>query len=200
LPPLTDDDRRLARTVARRLADEGTPLDVARVAEALGRPEPPTEAAITNLPWVVRDDRDRVIGFWGLTLIETPHRLRVTGRDLFAFCAMDALYLPFLLGETINVASTCPTTGQPITLTVSSEGLRDVSPVSAAVSVRIPAEGFTGESTQVIENACHFIHFFASEAAGQEWTSEHDGSVVSIQDAFELAARTLAPGLLPRAA
>jgi alkylmercury lyase len=146
----------------------------------------------------LRDDRDRVIGFWGLTLLETPHRLRVAGRKLFAFCAMDALYLPVLLGQRIDIESTCPVTGQPVTLTVSPRGLREVSPAAAAVSLRIPAEGFTGESIQVIKDACHFTHFFASDQAAREWASERDRtSVVSIQDAFELAARTLAPGLVP---
>lgn len=196
LPPISDEGKRLARRVACLLA-EGEPLDAGRIAGALGRPEPEIEAEIAELPWVVRDDRARVVGFWGLALIETPHRLRVAGRDLFAFCAMDALYLPFLLGEEIDIESTCPTTGQPIRLTVSPAGLSDLAPAGAAVSLRVPAEGFTGESTQVIANACHFIHFFASEQAAQEWASQHEGVfVVSIQDAFELAARSLAPRLV----
>lgn len=145
---------------------------------------------MATLPWVVRDDRDRVVGFWGLTVIETPHRL------------------PFLLGgEEISIESTCPTTGDPITLTVSPEGIRDVSPASAAVSLVVPGEGFTGESTQVIKNACHFIHFFASDRAAEAWTAQHEGAfaassgvhkafVLSIQDAFELAARSLTPRLV----
>jgi alkylmercury lyase len=196
LPQLTDDDRRLARDVARVLAQEAKPLDPGRFADALARPKREVEAGIASLPWIVRDDRNQVTGVWGLAVIETPHRLRIAGRGLFAFCAMDALYLPFLLGEEIGVESTCPTTGEPITLTVSREGLDDVSPDGAAVSVRIPAEGFTGEATQVIENACHFVHFFASDRAARKWTAEHDGAVVSIDAAFELAARALAPGLI----
>jgi alkylmercury lyase len=196
LPSISEEVKRLARRVARLLA-EGEPLDTERIASVLGRPQPEVGAAIAALPWVVRDDRDRVVGFWGLAVIETPHRLRVAGRDLYAFCAMDALYLPFLLGETIGIESTCPTTGQPITLTASPEGLADVSPAGAAVSVLIPAEGLGGDATQVIKNACHFIHFFASDQAAREWTSQHDGAlVVSIQHAFELAARTLARRLV----
>lgn len=196
LPPIGEEGRRLARRVARLLA-EGQPLETERIARVLGRPEAETEAALAELPWVVRDDLDRVVGFWGLALIETPHRLRVDGRDLFAFCAMDALYLAFLLGERIDIESTSPTTGEPITLTVSPEGLGDVSPAGAAVSLRVPAEGFTGPSSQVLRDACHFIHFFASERAAQEWASQRDGTfVVSIEDAFELAARSLAPRLV----
>ena len=48
----------------------------------------------------------------------------------------------------------------------------------------------------MIAKACHFIHFFVSEEAAREWTSRHDGSVVSIHDAFELAARSLAARLV----
>jgi alkylmercury lyase len=158
LPTINEEGKRLARDVARLLA-EGEPLDTERIARVLGQPEAQLEAAIATLPWVVRDDRARVVGFWGLALIQTPHRLRVGGRDLFAFCAMDALYLPFLLGERIGIESTCPTTGQPIALSVSTEGLSDVSPPGAVVSIRVPAEGLSGESSQVIKDACHFIHF-----------------------------------------
>jgi alkylmercury lyase len=198
LPRLTDDDRRLARSVARLLATEAQALDTGRLAEALGRPEREVEAAIARLPWVVRDEHDRVAGFWGFGVIETPHRLHIGGRELFAFCAMDALYLPFLLDQEIGIESTSPITGEPVALTASPDGLSDVSPVGAAVSVRIPAEGFTGGALEVIKDACHFIHFFASEEAAREWTAEHDGSVVSIEDAFELAARTIAPSLVWR--
>jgi hypothetical protein len=49
-PPLPDEDRRLARTVARLLAQEEKPLDSARLAEALGRPEREVEVAIASLP------------------------------------------------------------------------------------------------------------------------------------------------------
>ena len=196
LPPISHESKRLARRVARLLA-EGEPLEIERIAHVLERPEPEVEAAIAELPWVVRDDRERVVGFWGLGLIKTPHRLRVAGRDLYAFCAMDALYLPFLLGAEIEIESTDPTTGEPIALTVSPEGLGDVSPAEAAVSLRIPADGFTGDSLQVIKDACHFIHFFASEEAAHECARRHDGIfVVSLQDAFELAARSLAPRLV----
>ena len=92
LPAINAEGKRLARDVARLLA-EGEPLETERIASALGLPEAEAEAAIAELPWVVRDDGDRVVGFWGLAVVETPHRLHVAGRDLFAFCAMDALYL-----------------------------------------------------------------------------------------------------------
>ena len=196
LPAIDEEGKRFAGRVARLLA-EGEPLEIERIAHAVGQAESRVEAAIAALPWVVRDERNRVVGFWGLTVIETPHRLRVDSRDLFAYCAMDALYLPFLLGERIGIESTCPTTCQPITLTVSPEGLSDVAPAGAAVSLRIPAEGLTGESSQVIAQACHFIHFFASHEAAEEWAFRRDGVfVVSIEEAFELAARSLAPRLV----
>lgn len=197
LPRLSEEDRHRARAVARLLAQSAEQLDRAALAGALERPEGEVDAALASLPWVVRDEGDRVVGFWGLTVLPTSHRLSVAGNDLFAFCAMDALYLPWLLDEKIGIESTCPTTGQPITLTVSSRGLSDVSPAGAAVSIRVPAEGFTGESSQVIENACHFTHFFVSDRAAEEWARERDRvTVVSIDRAFELAGEALAANLV----
>jgi alkylmercury lyase len=198
LPPLGEEDRRRARAVARALAQAAAPLDRAALADALERPGDAADAEVASLPWVVRDDGDRVVGFWGLSVLPTPHRLGVAGNELFAFCAMDALYLPWLVGEAIAIESSCPTTGEPITLTASAEGISDVSPAGAAVSFRIPAEGFSGSSSQVIENACHFTHFFVSDGAAEEWARERDRmAVVSIDRAFELARDALAANLVP---
>jgi alkylmercury lyase len=196
LPTISKEGKRLAGRLARLLAP-GEPLDTEAVASALGQTQSRAEAAIDKLPWIVRDDLRRVVGVWGLAVLETPHRLRVAGRDLFAFCAIDALYLPFLLGEDIDIASTCPATGTPITLTASREGLSTVAPAAAAVSLRIPANGLTVDFAQVLEDACHFIHFFASNTAARQWAAERDAVfTVSIEEAFELAARSLAARLV----
>lgn len=63
--------------------------------------------------------------------------------------------------------------------------------------LRIPAEGFTGSSSQVVENACHFTHFFVSDRAAEEWARGRDRmTVVSIDRAFELAGEAFAANLV----
>jgi alkylmercury lyase len=126
-----------------------------------------------------------VVGFWGLSVTEMPHRLRAEGRNLYTWCAWDTLFLPIALGEQVEVESICPTTGEPITLTVSPDGVSDVDPPGAVMSFLLPGEqSFSGD---VIRGFCHFVHFFASDDAARAWTAEHAGTFeLSIEDGFEL--------------
>lgn len=200
-PPLTDEERRFNRTIV-RLLGEGEPLATERLADALGQREPDVAATLAELPGIYRDGRGRVVGFGGLSVIEMPHRLDVDGRQLYAWCAWDTLFLPLVLDERAKVSSACPTTGEPITLTASPEGLSDVTPSDAVVSFLLPGEqGFSGD---VIRSFCHFVNFFASEEAAETWIAEHEGTFqLSIEDAFELArfwaARAFGADLEPEA-
>src|SRR5262249_794505 len=148
IPVLNDEDRRLVRTVV-RLLGEGEPLPLSRVADALGRPEREVAAIMAELPGVYYDEGGRVVGFWGLAVVEMPHPLRGDARELFAWCAEDTLFLPLVLETKAGVESTCPQTRTPITLTVSHEGVSDVSPRGAVMSFRAPGEeGFRGDVIQ----------------------------------------------------
>jgi alkylmercury lyase len=168
---------------------EGRPVPLARLAEAAGLPQEQVAGALERLPGIFRDERGAVIGFMGLTVVEMgEHRLHLEGRVLSAWCAWDTLFLPELLGETVRVTSRCPTTGEPISLTVGPERVRDLHPAEAVVSFLVPEAGF---DSRVIQSFCHFVHFFASEDAGLTWTAEHDGTfLLSVDEAFQLGRLT----------
>ena len=78
-----------------------------------------------------------------LSLHPTPHKFRVAGRGLFAWCSLDTMFLPGLIGQTAEIESTCPVTGANIRLTVSPDGPSDVNPVETALSIVIPG-GMSG--------------------------------------------------------
>ena len=188
LGPLGIEDRRLARTLVRLLAG-GEPVDTEHVGDALGIPTPEAAEAIARLPWVYRDEGDRVIGAWGMSvadLAKTPHRLILNGQELFAWCAADALFLPLVLGRSAQVASRCPTTGERIRLRVGPDGIGERSPRGTVLSLlRI---GEDAPARDAITSFCHFIHFFASGDAAEAWIARHDGTFqVSLDDAFDLA-------------
>ena len=142
-------------------------------------------ALLDTWPGVFRDDEGRVIGFWGLSTrrLSPTHCFRVGERELYAWCAWDTLFLPGILGQTAQIESTCPTTGESISLVVSPERVVDVSHPDAVVSFLTP-DHFDAD---VIQGFCHFVHFFASEAAGNTWTETHPGTfLLSLDEAFEL--------------
>lgn len=73
-----------------------------------------------------------------LTTRPTPHRFRVRGNDLYAWCALDALFLPGLIEATAEVRSICPETSQEIHLVVAPDHVESCLPGTAVLSVVIP--------------------------------------------------------------
>jgi alkylmercury lyase len=141
-------------------------------------------AILEDWPGVYYDDQKRVIGFWGLAIPEMPHRLVVDGKVLHTWCAWDSLFIPGILGKAARVESTDPETGESVRLSVSADGLQDVSPRHTVVSFLAPQTRF---DANVRQNFCHFVHFFASENSARRWTGHHPGTfILSIDAAYKL--------------
>lgn len=185
-PPLDEEQQRLALALYGLLA-EGEPVARERLADRAAVASADLAPLLDGLPGVYHDELGRVIGFWGMSLSQMPHRMHVNGRAVHAWCAWDTLFLPELLGTVAIVDSTCPTTGEAIRLVVTPEEVRELSPAGAVLSFLRPDTSF---GVDTIKSFCHFIHFFASREAAEQWTAEHEGTfVISIDEGFEIARR-----------
>jgi alkylmercury lyase len=184
-PDFDEEQERIAIEVYRRLA-EATPAPATDISERAGVPVERVERALSSWPGVFKDGDGHVVGFWGLTVtrLSPTHRLDVDGRSLFAWCAWDTLFLPGILDATARVESACPITTETISLVVSPDGVVETSHPGAVVSFLLPDRDFDAD---VIQNFCHFVHFFASARAGEAWTAKHAGTfLLSLEEAFEL--------------
>ncbi len=168
-----------------RLLAEGEPVSPERLAERTGLSESEVGTELERWPGLFRDDQGRVIGYAGISVREMgEHRLHLDGRAISTWCAYDTLFLPELLGETVDVTSRSPGTGEPISLTVGPGGVSDLTPPDTVVSFLAPDKPF---DSSVIQSFCHFVHFFSSPEAAAKWTAEHPGTfVVSVEDAFQI--------------
>ncbi|HET7853014.1 MAG TPA: organomercurial lyase [Candidatus Methylomirabilis sp.] len=171
-----------------RLLSEGEPVSVRRLAAMLNLPDEAVRNALEAWP-IFFDDRNAVIGFGGLTVVEMPpHRFIVDGRSLYAWCAWDSLFIPAVLGKVARVESICPVTGASISLVVGPTGVREVRPNTAVVSFLTPERTF---DRNVIVNFCHFVHFFRDAEAAAQWIGQHPGTfLLSVDDAFTLGQLT----------
>ena len=126
-----------------------------------------------------------------LTLNHTPHRFRIRGNDLYAWCSLDTLFLPALIGDVAEIESTCPISGETIQLTVGPEGLRSYGPPTAVSSVVVPGKTPSCDidaSTGPTSSTCTQMHFFANARAAATWARDHDGvEIVSMEQANEIA-------------
>lgn len=172
-PALDESDQQLSLAIYRKLA-RGAPVDPKDVFSELGMDPAEGERRMQNWPGVYYDREQRVIGYWGLSLAKTRHLLRIGGRDLFAWCAWDTLFLPALLGTTIEVKSGA------VRLTVSPRRVESADPPELFVSFVAPDA--KAVRADVITSFCHYVHFFTSENAEKH----PEAFLLPLPEAFEV--------------
>lgn len=174
------------RTLLQLLA-RGRPVTIATLARAVDRPDAEIQQTIATWADTEYDEQGRIVGY-GLTLRPTPHRFTVDGRQLYAWCALDTLFFPKVIGQPAEVQSPCRGTGQPIRLTVEpSVGVTGLDPATAMVSIVTVDDGDGGNGS-VRTSFCDGVHFFATTEAATAWRAEHPGTtVLPVDDAYRLA-------------
>jgi alkylmercury lyase len=174
----------------RLLGFDGQPVTAARLAAAAGRDIAAVEDVLERLPSIERDEHGLVVAFGGLTLRPTEHQLEVAGQVRHAWCAWDTLFLPVALGTTVTVRSCCPSTGQPITLTVTPAGIAERDPPTAVLSFVHPD---TVDRTDLRASFCAAVHFLADASAAERWSAQHGAGllILDLDDAFALGRRMI---------
>lgn len=186
MPALDKTGQQIA-TAIHRLLSGGEAVEPKAIAEAAGRVSPETvNKRLNSWPGVFRDGEGRVVGFWGQAIgkLDPEYRLVIDGRTTYAWCALDTLFIPSVIGQSVRVEASDPITGQPVSLVVDGSGVREVTPQGALVSMLVPEAPF---GYDVIERFCHFVLFFASRESGAKWVADHPGTtLLSVEEAFEL--------------
>jgi alkylmercury lyase len=185
LPALDLTDRQISTQIHRHMSS-GEPVDPAVVANAVGVPVDRVEEKLNSWPGVFRDDQGRVVGFGGQAIakLDPEYRFLSEGKTSYAWCALDTLFIPPILGKTVSVEASDPVSGEAVSLVVDGGGARDVRPAGALVSMVVPEGPFDYD---VIDTFCHRVLFFASEQTGARWVAENPGTMLlSVPEAFEL--------------
>ena len=166
-----------------RLLARGKPVSEEQVSKTLQISKEAVKNYLKRITWVQRNDANEIIGFRGLTLKSTSHRLEVDTKTLYTWCALDTLFIPQLLGKTARVESKCPVTGNKIRLIVNEGEVSQLDPTEAVVSLVTPDAVEAQEN--VIVSFCYFVHFFSTLRAGEVWTSKNRGkTLISVSDAY----------------
>jgi len=169
-----------------RLLAGGAPVSHRQLAQACALAETRIDELLVQWLGVHHDEAGEVTGFLGLTVNETAHRLRVDGRDLYAWCAWDTLFLPGLIGRPAEVSSRCAQSGAEIRLALDPARVVSLTPDTTVLSFVTPDEQRIRED--VIGSFCQSVLFLASAALGEQWLARHPGCfLMSVAQAFELA-------------
>lgn len=187
MPKLDPTEQRIAITTYRLLA-AGKPVTIEAIGGEVGVPASRVQQALNSWPGVYKNQAGEVAGFWGLATspLDPEYRLQAGGKTSYAWCALDTLFIPPLLGKQVSVQATDPVTGQGVSLEVDGNGVRKVAPAGAVVSMVIPDGAFDYD---VIDSFCHKVLFFASEESGRKWVAEHEGTtLLTVEEAFEVGS------------
>lgn len=172
-----------------RLLAEGKPVTAAALAEATGMAVDDAASYIGSAQRFGIEVEDGALVGAALTLRPTRHRFKVRGNDLYTWCGFDALFLPIILEERAEVASTCPVTGTEVRLTVEPDGtVSEASPSTTVVAVVGDDVTSTCTSAGPDSAICTQMPFLASREAGAHWLADHPGvAVVDLDQARQIA-------------
>ncbi|MDT7531481.1 organomercurial lyase MerB [Sphingopyxis sp. SE2] len=160
---------------------KGRPVSRTTLAITLDWPAERVNAVLERTTSTEYDNDGNIVGHV-LTLRETSHIFEIDGRRLYAWCALDTLMFPALIGQTARVSSHCAATGAPVSLTISPNEIQNVVPADAVVSLVLPQA-----TADIRQSFCCHVHFFASVVAAKDWASKREGvEIASVQDAFRL--------------
>lgn len=200
LPPVTDtsespdylidnsvDVQRVSLRIYRRLA-EGTPVSQDELADDLGMDETSVSETLKTFPPSVIDfdEQNRIVGFIGLSISPTNHRILVQNKTLYTWCVLDALFLSEILGSDVTVKTNCPASNDEIEVHVTPTGVVLSDPPEAVMSVVAPdAQSCRADLRSAF---CNHVSFFQNEALYRKWArGKSRPRCVDLQTAFEMA-------------
>lgn len=189
----SEDEAKLIQAIYSALA-AGRPISAERVSTGSGIPLSTVKTAFRTMRsrGADFDDDGNLIGN-ALSLRPTRHKFEVDGQQLYAWCAVDTLFLPGLVGKTADVESICPATGERIRLRISPTGLESVDPLETVVSVVVPGASAAcepGQGKGADSASCQSMNYFASrEAAEKHLGVNSDVAILDVQEASQLAQK-----------
>ena len=183
----TPDMQRLSVALYRKLAD-GDPVARDALAAASGLAVDRGMNLLSELPRtaIEYDATGAIVGYLGLSIAPTRHRLQLESRTVYTWCALDALFLPQVLAAAAVIVSPCPATGQSVEVRLTAESLTKVLPDVAVVSMVEPDLDRCRDDLRGM--FCRHVNFFANTAAFDTWRDGRSGFLrLSMADAHALA-------------
>jgi len=174
-----------------RLVAQGQPVAEEKIEQIASKLKLSTEAALSCIFRLSeRDEHGNIVGIFGLSQKNHPHKFIVDSKTFSTWCAWDALFLPSMLKQKAEIESTCPTTKETIFVTLTPERVERVEPDNAILSFILPQptkDGLDGVEAVWRAFCCH-VHFFSSAEAATDWFSgkEEEIALLTVKEGYQL--------------
>ncbi len=172
-----------------RLLAQGKPVSAEQLAENWGFPLGEVHHILKQAEARIEVDKNGyLIGAGGLSIPPTQHRFRVNSKTLYAWCALDAIFLPAFLGKTAEIESTDPVNNETIRLTITPNGIASMYPDDVVLSIATPGVSCTYDRVGRDSEVCGQMHFFSSPASAEVWLKKHPGTLMlTVEEAYQVA-------------
>ena len=184
----------LVVTIYRELA-KGSPIaagDLEALARASGVPMDLASSAAAR--WLELGPAGELVGFGGLTLRPTKHRLVLNGAlTLYLWCALDGFLIAHALGQPVRIVTCCPTSGMPIVVAATATHVEEVAPKTSVMSIIAPESNAACNVTDTRRGFCDFVNFYQSEETALTSMRGRGGAVLTMDRAFSLAGLLTIP-------
>lgn len=163
-----------------QLLAQGKPVSISQLAEGVGQSPDEVRQTLACCTDLEIDNHGDIVGM-GLSLKPTSHRFQVNDHTLYTWCALDTILYAVALNQIARVTSPCPITQTRISLTIKPDGISDLYPATAVISMVIPSE----TETCCKRNFCDQGHLFSSAKAANCWLeNQPEAHILPVKEAF----------------
>ena len=133
------------------------------------------------------------IGAYPFTMTERVHEVHVNGHQIHAMCALDALAIGPMFGETTQITSQCTVTGAPVKIEMSGKTVLNLAEVQD-VHFGIAWDAANAASC-CADSLCLEMIFLRDTETAQKWLADDSEGreVFTLQEAVRFASQFFIP-------
>jgi len=176
------------KAILKVFADQGKTPSVQELAHALGLPLAPVLAACRTLAAadliVWQDATTQIVSAYPFSGSQTAHAVLLGAHTTrYAMCAIDALGIPFMLGQGACIRSACFFCRTPVTMDIADGLLQGATPSTLVVWLS------EQDGCCVAEVRCPVMNFFCEDAHLRAWhaaSPQERGRSLYVLEALEV--------------
>lgn len=166
-----------------KLLSNGDPVPPEQIASDLQLSLDQVDTLLQTQVGTELDEEGNVVGMFGLSLVPTPHSFQINDRQLYTWCAADALMYPTILNSDAIIKSSDPVSGEIVQLTATPEGPKKINPSNTVISHVTNIKNFKNARAC----SCNVTHFFSSVETASQYVSKHQKLVIiPVEKVFQL--------------
>ena len=148
---------------------------------------------LSDYDMVTFSESGEPVGAYPCTMLPREHQVQVNGHQIHAMCALDALAIAPMFGETTQITSQCRVTGNPVKIDMRGEtilNLAEVQAVHFGIAWSAAAAG-----SCCADSLCLEMNFLYDGETAVQWLTDDADSreIFTLLEAVQFASRFFVP-------